>query len=575
MNTPSDAICRVVVSICSDLDTPISRLVIKNIQEKRWKDLAEMRVLPSDYDCAEKYRKDVVATSLLRKLPMPTGIDTAEAAKATWEKCEKQCKQTNRRFSALLNKEAYPLAADLEDPYLQAQLRLLRCVRKWVKRFVGPVPKRIQGRPSKKATYELRRADASIIDKFALSPAFTPNVLDSLNVLDFEDTAWNRGLSGNLFLDGPPTSDSLFHLSKVVPGNRFSTVPKDGQTDRPIACEPTLNVYAQLGIGGVLKRRLRRFGLLATKDTCNFESQEWHRRLAHKASIDGSLSTVDLSSASDTVALGVVQALMPSGWFELLCGFRSPRTVSSTGKKTQVFFLEKLSSMGNGFTFEVETAIFAAIAAAATELSGIEPRVPHNVSVYGDDIIVPTEASKLLLNCLSFFGFTPNTKKSFTEGPFRESCGGDYWRGEDVRPIFIEKDPQDPIDWFSLHNKIYRLRKHLRVSVEALEICRAQVPIKIRECYGPESLGDIVLHSEDRDLYRQKTVWETDQKKPSGYRVLQVILPVVPSRLRSRWDPQTELVAALFGIGTCIPLWDPDSPDRLGRGYRTTWIPWG
>lgn len=571
MNAPSDVLCRVALSILSGIDTPTSAELSGMITQKRWRDIAEMRVSPSSYSCAMDYRKDVCAVSLLRKLPMPTGIDTAQAAFATWTACERQCYITNKKISALSTANDYPLEEDLKDLHLQAQLRVLRCARKWVSRIVGKVPTVIQGRPSKRATCELRRADSLIINKFAKNPALTPNLCAALEHIDFMDTAWARSLSGELFLEGPVQANNP--PMNLVKGNRFSTVPKDGSTDRPIACEPTLNVYAQLGVGDVLKRRLRRFGLLATRATCGFESQVWHRQLAQKASLTGELATIDLSSASDTVAYGVVQSLMPNDWFALLNKLRSPFTAISHGCQKGSWHLEKFSSMGNGFTFEVETVIFAALAATALELKGIEPRFPHNLSVYGDDIIVPVEASDLLLNCLNLFGFSPNMKKTFTTGPFRESCGGDFWEGEDVRPIFITEDPQGPLGWYSLHNKIVRLSDAFEVS-EALQLCRAQLPTRLRFNYGPPELGDAVLQGGTKDDYTMKMVRSDKPSEPSGYWVVRALVPVVPSLDRVRWDEVTGLVATLYGVGDRVPLWEPGA-GPIGPAYRTAWIPWG
>ena len=582
MTPPSDALCRVALSICSGIRTPLAAQVCEYIREQKWADLAKLRVHPSSYVCREMYFSDVVAASLLRKLPMPTGIQTDKVALTTWKACEKTCKGTNMRMSAVRARIEYPLADDQNDRLVQAQLTLVKCVRKWVARLLGPAPKGvIPGRPSKKATYEMRFANSSLLDKFAKNPAHTPNLRWPSASVDWQATAWCRSFEGSLLLDGPPRPRVTSSLPQVE-GNRFSTVPKDGTTDRPIACEPTLNVYAQLGVGGALKGRLRRWGLLATKETCGFESQAWHRQLAQKASIDGDLVTIDLSSASDTVAYSTVQLLFAEEWVKLFTEFRSPKTlVVNRGeggrpvKGHESFFLEKLSSMGNGFTFEVETALFSAIAAASMELVGLEPRFPHNVSVYGDDILVPKEASKMLLNALTFFGFIPNMNKSFTTGPFRESCGGDYWDGVDVRPVFFEKDPKGPLDWISVHNKIARLAKRGIPVGPALQLCREQLPTRLRSIYGPDYLGDIVLH----DPYGleqpiTKVIWSSKPREPSGYGVLKVVLPVNPSINRSRWDDETVLVAMLYGCQERVPDRDPFKSDEI-IGYRTAWISWG
>jgi len=51
---------------------------------------------------------------------------------------------------------------------------------------------------------------------------------------------------------------------------------------------------------------------------------------------------------------------------------------------------------------------------------------------------VRTEHVEKLLHLLSYCGFTPNSKKTFYNGSFRESCGADWFAGEDVRPYTLD-----------------------------------------------------------------------------------------------------------------------------------------
>jgi len=130
---------------------------------------------------------------------------------------------------------------------------------------------------------------------------------------------------------------------------------------------------------------------------------------------------LDLKNASDSVARRLVELLLPKRWFEVLNDLRSPTTLIGN----QVVLLEKFSSMGNGFTFELETLVFLAIVLALNPAH----KAGKNVFVYGDDIICPTRSSSDVIAALSFFGMTVNKEKSFTYGMFRESCGRDYFNG--------------------------------------------------------------------------------------------------------------------------------------------------
>jgi hypothetical protein len=92
--------------------------------------------------------------------------------------------------------------------------------------------------------------------------------------------------------------------------------------------------------------------------------------------------------------------------------------------------------MGNGFTFELETLIFYAAALAVCKYLGVE----GSISVYGDDVIIPSPAFDLYVSFCSHLGFTTNTSKSFSRGSYRESCGAHWWDGTCIKPIFLRKE---------------------------------------------------------------------------------------------------------------------------------------
>jgi len=218
-----------------------------------------------------------------------------------------------------------------------------------------------------------------------------------------------------------------FDVLKVVKGNRITTVPKNAKTDRVIAIEPQMNLWIQKGIGGLIRKRLRRVGI-------DLDTQENNQKLALEGSKTDKLATVDLSSASDTISLRLVAELLPDDWFSAIEHARSPVGVLPDG--TEVSY-QKVSSMGNGFTFELETLIFWGLCEAVLELHDEEER---RLLVYGDDIVISGNVYEPLCKLLSFCGFTVNPKKSFASGPFRESCGKHYFNGCDVTPFYIRED---------------------------------------------------------------------------------------------------------------------------------------
>lgn len=200
------------------------------------------------------------------------------------------------------------------------------------------------------------------------------------------------------------------------------TVPKKTEIDRVIAKEPDCNALLQRAVGLVMRDRLLKVGL-------DLRDQTRNQKLALLGSQSGKLATIDFSSASDTLTTQLVCLLLPHDWWMLLAATR----VSETVVRGTNHSFELWSSMGNGYTFELETLIFWALARVVCAFSGVKGKI----SVYGDDVILPSDAAKRYMRVSRWFGFMPNEAKSFVDGYYRESCGKHYSRGYDVTPFFI------------------------------------------------------------------------------------------------------------------------------------------
>lgn len=218
----------------------------------------------------------------------------------------------------------------------------------------------------------------------------------------------------------------------VVTHNKVEFVPKTVKTKRSIAVEPLGNGLVQAGIGEVLRNRLKRINLDLTDQSRN----AWMAREGsiHYDSPEGWV-TLDLSSASDSIAIGLCRRLLPPEWFALLNATRSKMFVYKG--VTRVY--EKFCSMGNGFCFPLQTLIFAAACkAVGAGTPGIDYRV------YGDDIVVRKAFAAPLIKALHRIGFSVNRDKTHVSGKFRESCGGDYFGGVDVNPYTLD-EPLDSV----------------------------------------------------------------------------------------------------------------------------------
>lgn len=215
----------------------------------------------------------------------------------------------------------------------------------------------------------------------------------------------------------------------LVRGSKLATVPKNEDTMRTIAIEPSGNMCLQLSVGRYLEIALQRIGLdISTQQPKN-------KALASRAHSQG-LATLDMRSASDMISIDLVRALLPAEWFALLMDLRSPSTTLPDGTELK---LNMISTMGNGFTFPLMTLIFASLVYTAKLPGGPNLYIDWTRNaVFGDDIIIPKRDFPRTVDILTRAGFIVNTDKSYSEGDFYESCGGDFFRGYDVTPVYIK-----------------------------------------------------------------------------------------------------------------------------------------
>jgi hypothetical protein len=85
------------------------------------------------------------------------------------------------------------------------------------------------------------------------------------------------------------------------------------------------------------------------------------------------------------------------------------------------------------------------------------------VRVYGDDLIVPVDSVHSVIHSLEHFGARVGVAKSFWIGRFRESCGKEYYDGNDVsvvkfRRMFPASRQDGPgcISLVSFRNQLYK-----------------------------------------------------------------------------------------------------------------------
>nr|UJQ85611.1 MAG: hypothetical protein 3 [Leviviridae sp.] len=281
----------------------------------------------------------------------------------------------------------------------------------------------------------------------------------------FSVSQWPRRLEnvfpyGDYALPLLASEDELDRIQFLEPGAevpvKVTPVPKTDKTPRIIAIEPTAMQYMQQALCHQVVYRLehsdefrpplggKEFDL--GKWFIGFADQEANRFLACKSSLDGSLATLDLSEASDRVLNSHVQLLFER-FPRLSEAVQATRSTRADVPGEGVIPLTKFASMGSALCFPVEAMVFSTIVLCAI---AYERRTSVNrsllyelrgkVRVYGDDIVVPVDCVQRVIQFLELFGLVVNKDKSFWNGKFRESCGGDYFQGEWVTPIRLRNE---------------------------------------------------------------------------------------------------------------------------------------
>lgn len=416
-----------VFDFFSALDTPksLAAWILYNCGEHS--QFTELGINPSDYVSSSKFRDDYSAVHFLSKANFfKLEVSKRDTALAKFRKFEELCSQTNRRFKSL----------HLEPQYEGPNVWLLNAVTRKIEVILGDFsPEELVDSANwgPGVSTLLKGQHVSAVNKFQSESGITRD-LYSLVKPWFSEAypLWADHL------------ESQYGPDMFIPqlGNEIVTVPKNSKTDRVIAIEPGINLWFQKAFGSMIRRRLARFGI-------DLNSQERNQELARRSSIDDSLATVDFSSASDSIALEVVRALLPPRWFSVMDSMRS-----KVGQlDEQIVRWEKFSSMGNGFTFELESLIFFATAWVVCDYLKCE----KEISVFGDDVILPVAAFPLFSSFSAFLGFTVNTEKSFYQGSFRESCGAHFYEGLDCKPLYLKERIQNVQAIYRLANGIRRL----------------------------------------------------------------------------------------------------------------------
>lgn len=440
--------CGVLRSYLSSCNHADKDLLLGHLRARNFKALlawTEQCGSPQQYGSSALYFADAQLVALVKKFPFTSaevpGIDPEATALKKFMAAEHKMKWVNRKVRAKRR-----CRIDTNMPFWDH-------ARSYISRVIGVTPnlprlltrcdftagasKGVHGN----ATNFARKI---LAERWSCTPSALPYAMTAL---------WLNPHTRDCILPGaikcldPGEFRSLVRQRvEFTSCNNISFVPKTAKTHRAIAVEPLLNGFVQKGVEEELKFLLR------TKANLDLTNQTPNQVLAYAGSLPIAVDpycTIDLSSASDSLATEVVKELVPAEWFEFLSEIRSPAgSIHGTS-----FSYEKFCSMGNGFCFPIQTLIFASVCAAALHECGVNP---SRFSVYGDDIVVPQSVALLVIERLKDIGFSTNRDKTFITGPFRESCGRDWYEGQDVRPVTLSKRFKDLRSLCAFHNGTLR-----------------------------------------------------------------------------------------------------------------------
>jgi hypothetical protein len=507
INLPNDYPWKVLSLLANDLSqflTESDNCRLKNII--RYKNFDDYRQLSEDWGLQSICPDDMNLLEIKAKYQLSALIKKYQfkSDKAKRKETALQKFLYADSICADFNRNDYVFLAFTDQ---QTDANVFSFARSFLGNLLGPRPGKISvtewSRHGPGSTLCTKNGRTSSYYKFSEWPySCTKRAAKYARFLIETDQRWLRALKESycsrkkIPLDSIDSKAFWSDVLSIVDGNRIAFVPKDAQTDRPIAIEPVLNLMLQLSVDGFMRRRLKRYHV-------DLDSQLKNQELARLGSISGDFVTIDLAAASDSISLRLCKELLPDEWYTYLYNLRCDFGILEDGSS---ICYQKISSMGNGYTFALESAIFTALIYGVMKEAG-EDLMSDNFAVFGDDLIVRTEYADHLIRVLNLSGFRINTEKSFLQGPIRESCGTDWFNGRLIRPVFFKEKPESVM---MLFNDINRLKRYLTLNFPLNEstpsIMEKWIPESFKDFRGPYSDEDFdsYLHTDSADLAEYK-----------------------------------------------------------------------
>lgn len=423
----------------AELCSPVSLDLLVSIDDRFENFSALMQIDYKQYIQPREAAIDALAVCFLKKNSQLSSEQRKERTRDLFLENELKCRETNHRL----------LQSDLMNPWCEH----LSLFQSKIASILGSVPLQFEFGFGPGVSVGCKGDDTQAYTKYRVPEPSVTSAASSFARLYLKGTLWETYLKRDF--------DQKVKFN-IVDTAEIAFVPKNFKFDRIIAIEPLLNTYFQKGIGNHIRKRLKKFGV-------DLRSQSFNQEGAYRAQAD-SLATVDFSSASDNIAYQVVLQNLPIDWAHILDTFRTP-CVKIDGTLT---VLEKFSSMGNGYTFELESMLFFAAAHAVVKKG--TGRL-DDILVYGDDVILPKDDYPAFVEFTQYLGFSVSSEKSFIDGSFFESCGVDIYDGCNIRPFYLKNELTNWNDIFNCHNSLFSFSERWKVDLSGtLALIKSYIP---------------------------------------------------------------------------------------------------
>lgn len=343
------------------------------------------------------------------------------------------------------------------------------------------------------------------------------------------------GVDTDQFLPGSPGPASFT--------NRIIFRPKNALKHRIISAEPCWLTWLQQG----LKNPIYAYVNSCPSMNTNFSDQAASRRMALEGSRYGEYATIDFSNASDSITVALVVALFRGT--DLLWPLLASRSKVAILPDGRSVTLEKFAPMGSATCFFTMDIVFLSICELAIRQTFGRRGNRDDYVVFGDDVIIRSEAYPAFVAITGSLHLQANEEKSFflttTPHYYRESCGIEAYDGVDITPFRYSRF-QEPI----IERRNPSSLEYVSSNVDNLNrLLRDYALLETRS-----ALWALVKYSTDRAGKHARDVWDhvkrTDVSSADDADIAPIAL-LVPDgtatnyRTQRRWNAELQRTEVL------------------------------